>query len=76
MTSTFPGFRSNDFFIKSFNSKVKYILLYGPEITLKLNNYNAENYIYKLSNYLEIENTEKIYVENDIWYLVTLKNEM
>jgi hypothetical protein len=76
ITSTFPGFRSKDFFIRPLNSKVKYILLYGPEITFKLNNYNAENYISKLSNYLDIENTKKIYVEDDIWYLVTLKNEM
>jgi hypothetical protein len=76
MTSSFPRLRSKDFFIKPLNSKVKYIFLYGPEIIFKLNNYNEENYISKLSNYLDIKNTEKIYVEDDIWYLVTLNNEM
>jgi hypothetical protein len=75
-TANFPGNRKLEFFINPSNSKINYILLYGPDLKIKENNYNDKDYVYKLSKYLNIKNIKIINLGNDTWYLITLNKEI
>jgi hypothetical protein len=75
-TSNFPGNRKLEFFINPSNSKIKHILLYGPDLKFKENNYNDKDYVYKLFKHLNAKSVKTINVENDAWYLITLNKEI